>query len=615
MTTQSTYKDVMMKVVNPDGTAMLDDASLAALSASGYGPSSVVAVIGPADSANFNDAADAADAAAVAAGGGVIYVTDGSYTLTRPMPTLKSGVKWMAQGAVPATEIGVNASWGVRLIAATPGAYDCFTDGRTDAGAPGNGTPDVYTGSAVIGFYIDGFKNGIKTGALYRFGMFSGEISHNNVVNCTEWGYWAENFFHLEFNTNRANKNGLGQMAFVASAHYNTGNSYIHSLNAGSTTERKSRGMVFMTRGNVVSAGSLNDIRSTKLVSVMGTNDASPHSANVTPVTNGGTLINVSASDIAEYYVNCPVYITASANGLTANRTYFVRTIDTGANQITLSNYPDGGYASSTALVTSGTTTMALKFAGAPNLEIVGSPQAGIQPSTFDGINLESGGHCRVLVYKANQITIDTQLCNGGALAEFVLRDATPIVRTAYDQTRRDFDTLSKDTQWFGRVKSIASVGGQTSVSTKGLYRVNDAAANSNPRHFPSALTLSLGGVIPEIYVPPRSTGVGIVGMLQLWHNQFNGGAANVGGGPVATLMTSGGTYTIPASSDSALPFNLGEFMCVSNPQAAACTLTSADSLRFIGKGASGSSYSLPALTNCILVLQKDGTGLYWAVY
>jgi len=37
MTTQSTYKDVMMKVVNPDGTEVLDDASKNALNGSGYG--------------------------------------------------------------------------------------------------------------------------------------------------------------------------------------------------------------------------------------------------------------------------------------------------------------------------------------------------------------------------------------------------------------------------------------------------------------------------------------------------------------------------------------------------------------------------------------------------
>ncbi len=37
MTTQSSYKDAMMKVVNPDGTEVLDDASKNALNGSGYG--------------------------------------------------------------------------------------------------------------------------------------------------------------------------------------------------------------------------------------------------------------------------------------------------------------------------------------------------------------------------------------------------------------------------------------------------------------------------------------------------------------------------------------------------------------------------------------------------
>lgn len=51
MTTQSSYKDAMMKVVNPDGTEVLDEASRAALVASGYsGWNSQIRVITMGDS-------------------------------------------------------------------------------------------------------------------------------------------------------------------------------------------------------------------------------------------------------------------------------------------------------------------------------------------------------------------------------------------------------------------------------------------------------------------------------------------------------------------------------------------------------------------------------------
>ena len=170
----------------------------------------------------------AAAGIALALGGGIVKLPPGDIVLTGSLPEYP-GVIYDGAGWALDKYYKLVSGKGTRLIG--DGSFPAFYRVAVAGGSTGRNTlgdltapqinNDAYVGNmafncGVRNVALDGFSYGIKSGAKYNGGAWGARYENIVAQNCTEWGFWFENFLDCNFRNLYPIKNANG-LAFVAS--------------------------------------------------------------------------------------------------------------------------------------------------------------------------------------------------------------------------------------------------------------------------------------------------------------------------------------------------------------------------------------------------------------
>jgi len=334
--------------------------------------------------ANTQAAIVAAETAACANGGGTVQLAPVAYTITATLPVC-SNVIYNGAGYS-----GLNTATGT-VLTCSANTFDAFDYNNTDLGtAPTNSTTfqaGWIRGFGVTNLTISSCNYGIKVGALYNAGGLNLVIQNVSAINNAAWGFWFENYNFAKFRSLYAGFNTLGGMWFGSSggAVMDGGNSVTEDLGVTTSANNVSlRGIVLASRGTGSNSLNQNPV-----------NNVSISMSNRTAVTQAATMTNASATigvtDSTKFIVDQPVVFSATVNGFTTAKTYFV--LSSAANVITVGTYMGGA-----ALTATGTTAVNVVSYGFSPLELIGyyfSAGAGhgsIFPAAFTNLDLEAPG-------------------------------------------------------------------------------------------------------------------------------------------------------------------------------------------------------------------------------
>lgn len=331
--------------------------------------------------------------AIIAAGSGTLLLREKTYYVPSGL-LISSGVGIYGTGTIggPGMRIATGGSV-IKGNNTNPGIYYH----NTALGSPPADSNAVYAG-AITGVRIEniGFTSvtrGIHIGDLYNQGFFYSIFRNLHVDNFTEWGFYFENFSLSLFENliaMQGNTGATGGMYFGCSSGtaYAHGNSSINYLFWDNNDNSKFRGIIFEARGG---SSALNDVNGSHIQ----TNNNGVKVTQAATMSNGSA--NITITDGTKFKVDMPVTVSATQNGFTVNRSYFITSL--AGNVIQVSEFKGG-----TAIVATGNTAVNIITYGFPGLEICGVGDLGvnyIQPSTFTGIDMEGFGTSMVLVQNA----------------------------------------------------------------------------------------------------------------------------------------------------------------------------------------------------------------------
>lgn len=334
----------------------------------------------------------AAATAANAAGGGVVRLPAGRITLTAPLPTY-NGVAYHGTPLVQNFPGEQTAGAGGTILVGD-GTFIGIAYHETDLGvAPTNYATFVagmLKGFAVRDITFENFSYGIKIGALYNPGMQECFFERLCFVACTQWGMWVENDMLCRYYNISANNCAVGQIARLGSGFtaLNCGNSIWQGTIATTPPDLNARGIVNWARGasNLTQISSLHE----------GCYRTSP-SEVVQAATMTNASANITVTDGTKFPLDMPMSFSASVNGFTTNKVYFV--VSQSSNVIQVANKMRG-----TAIAATGNSAVNAKTKGFAFMEF-STLDAGcsfIGPKITE-VDLEGGASCRLVMQDVSQ--------------------------------------------------------------------------------------------------------------------------------------------------------------------------------------------------------------------
>jgi len=614
MTTQSTYKDVMLKKVAPDGTEVLDDADRSVVGNS-------ISIFSPAttDTAGILIAAYAAKMA----GGGIVQLPSATIALEAPLP-FYDGVKYRGAAKV-VTFPGIPDG---RMIPSSGtvltgnGTFPAFAVNDTDLASPlANSAAFSAAGVVDCGIsdvVLDGFTFGIKAGALYNPSCWWSYFERIVVLNSTQWGVWFENFQHCVFNGIITVDATVGQQHYGSSGGsaggllLNPGNSDMRGIYATISSSKglQTRGIRFNARGAY--ANSLNDINCTSIqCNRTGTGSTTPLSQTATIPASG---TDITVTDGSKFVVDLPVVFSSSGSGLYQYQTYFIQYVS--GNTIRVAHTMGGS-----AISLNSARSSTISSFGFPAVEITGTDAGTMQPCQFGGIDAENMSTALIYMQNAQGITLDANYVMDGRSVDcdntFVARNSTGVIRCHGAKNGKATTDFSTDcgVMYFGD-KYVNSTFGNSNTLGPGVWRSTESAATNG---------VALGSMVismrktfgPEMWISNGHSGVHLNSSLSVAQKVLaNGNTVNGTGNAVSFVLSAGagGAVTLPAVT-AATPDvnNIGLTVMLTNPTANACTVNTSSSQNIIGLGASGTSISIAANSCAILQACNNGGTYYWA--
>ena len=286
------------------------------------------------------DSAGIADAAAYcyALGGGNVILPPSTIVLTESLPLYK-GVNYVGLGWSLTYDYYLSSG----TILQGDGTFPAFYYVGTTTGASTAQTtlgdlsaPPVtsigyvaVTGGGVQNLGLDNFSYGIKVGAKYNGGPIYGIYRDLFAQNCTQWGFWFENYVGTDFHNINAFRNVNG-MAFVSSgnSHIYFGDSSINTVFCYMNTKRgfslaargssqNNDGKVFNLRGNSAAVVSTQACTG---FTAQATGTTSTITPNTATGSIAGSTMTITVATSGQYYAG----MTVSGSGVTSN-TYIVQ--------------------------------------------------------------------------------------------------------------------------------------------------------------------------------------------------------------------------------------------------------------------------------------------------
>lgn len=623
---------------------------------------------------------NAAVQAASAAGGGLVYLPAQTIQLTGPIIGMP-GVTLMGAGYWTTPVSGLTVLGGGTILQGN-GTFDAIDYNNVDSLTPYATNSALHAallnGFNVLNMAFNNFQYAIKIGALYQSGAEHSLFSGLYASNCTQWGFWFENFSSSEFYDIRAIGNFQGS-AYMASSGgiYNYGNSTIRRpFGGGNTAQGCGRGVLIQARGgsqmnniNVYdAAGSSATTTSTQAATMQapvactitngqssiavvntcvageivefsaavgtGANGVSTNtnyfvlaaglstSAIQVATTAGGTPISFNASgtpnvnfskigitDMSQVGVGIPVHFSSATNGLQTNITYFVLATSgnvTGAGWIAIANQLGGNTGTSgIARTSTGAGAVNAIFNGWPGIEVGGADAVSlISYASITGnmdleINLSPHFVCQGVQGGKFEFGITH---TAAALNDIVVVGSTNITLALQQSGLTIYlDALSQtQTMVLGALPTSAGGTGQTGYGIK----VGSASASLN-------LSCNNANGGDDIICMPTLKQLQLQNALAMQHTQI--AASTTIATSNGNVMTyTGGTGGVNLPNLSSVNF-VGWDVFVSNPGAGTLTVTATQNI--IGQGASGTTSSIPTLTNAHFKSHNNAGTMYWARY
>ncbi len=552
----------------------------------------------------------AAALSAFNAGGGIVTIPPVTIQLFSPLP-LYPGVTYQGTGW-QASEIGGQiAAPGAGTVLVGDGTFDCFDFNSVDGDVAPTNYAKFIAGlclsPGLSGLTIVNFAYGIKVGALYMPGMQYALFERLNIINCTQWGIWAENVMNSRFNDINVINCAVGAVARVASG------ATADNVGCSTWTNTYSDQGGFYARGIVTwcrNSSSINNevyIRDQSLRSVQ--------TLLSQAATMDGTTANIAVTDSTNFPVGLPVAFSATANGFFVSTIYFIAT--SANNVVTVSEY----YGFGTAVVSTGTTAVNITSLGMPCIEWAGlDTGCNLTGMKAIGIDAEGSATCRFLMqqYTFGQADVNFMNTSGGTgdIVSWCIRRANNS-RTWSTGFTVDGDGLN-----------VSGVGQKTIFmeGQKLLYDAGGGLANfggmgvsvnhqSGVREQLDTGQISLNGSKS----PDISISHDIGNWLDFWYGIIlrqgvpsPTGTMNMGqGGSFVLGSSAGGTYSIPTVTANMS----GALIPISNPYATPSTITTIGGTQLFNKLAGQTSWAIPPFGFAIFMACEDASSnLYWAV-
>ena len=328
--------------------------------------------------------------AALNAGGGTVPLKEMTYTILSPLP-IYSGVtvagvaptlSWSSSDAPD----GGSTTLSGGTILQGDGTFDCFAANTDALDSP----PAQFanSGKSASGFLNLGFKNfttAIHAGGTNNPGLWYAILKNIYVTGCTSWAINLENWQHLraEHVFSFSTTHGQRYACSINASTLSPGNSsfdHIYHIDPHDA-HVSAKGIRFESYGT---NAQLNE------VSIGYIQCNAPSRAVLSPVaatmTNGSA--NIGVPDASLFEVGLPVFFDAqNTNGFNTKaigQTYFVVSVNTGTNQIQVSNTYGG-----TAKNASGNTAINVGSYGYPGIELLGWNGGTFLHFTLNHIDLE----------------------------------------------------------------------------------------------------------------------------------------------------------------------------------------------------------------------------------
>lgn len=518
------------------------------------------------------DAATAANAA----GGGIVNLLPQNMSVTQTIPVLE-GVLYDGQNQRMTAFSPVDQT---RTYVLTPtGNFDVFAGNSTAVGSAPTLPQFVagqIQGGGIRNVIINGGKNGIKVGNTNNPGWMRAQLFNVLVQNCTEWGIWIENYFHmLNSGFLRASGCGIGQIHHGCSSGgvINTGNTQWGYQNIDGIGAL-AKGIEYVSKNS----GSLYEMTTL----AHGLAGGGTKTTQTFTFANGQS--NITVSNPAALTVDMPLFFATSANGINAATTYFVKTIV--GSTVTISINIQG----STFTATGNGGVSTVTYGHAP-ITIWGDTTAAGQPGQHFGVSIEGTNlPASLIISNAATQKVDLHLIGSGDASitrSLIIHNSSACRIDGNLQTSGisfELDGNSPGCRILGSMGQVNGAGypSYPSQIPQGMWLYNGAlGANGNPDVKNNTQVLALNGDgAPDIFVPATSTaGIGLQVATMLRESELpTGGALFSGSFPGNMFSLSGSAVTLPALNIVTGSKTIGLWGILFNPQAISVTVSRAGS-------------------------------------
>lgn len=578
-------------------------------STTGGGATAVVNPSGAADQVNIN----AAYSAVSAAGGGTIYLSSGVYHLTACLQPLTNvsliGVKPNLTGFDgQSNDYWTRGTGGTWLVGDGGEVGFCFNN--TVVSNPATYlTVNALRHVTIQGMGMTNFTRAFDIGAQNNPGLYFSRVEDIYVYGCSDWGFHFENFSEDYFVNLFSVSNTTGDMWFASSvnvANYEPGNSHFMQIYS-SPLNNQARGIVFAAQGAESNNNSkLNSIKAYNLQvnrfrDTLSTQTITPSNAST----------SISVTDLTQFKVGLPFFVTSTADGYTTNQMYFVLSVSgsSGAGTITAGNSP-----TTAAITANNNTALTEKSYGFAGIEIQGSQStnsASTVNATLFGLDLETGSSTMTLFDEEgvnNTYQIASTVTPLGPSSIVLRASGSPTIIEDNSSAAADIDSSSSRVMWNG------SRGTMVQRQPFGIYF--DSVINA-----PAWTISNITGNSPDFYLRSPAgnfvypnNGIGVKIHTQDTTLSMNG---NNCGGEEVFNGASGQTFTLPAIDNASTKASSyqGCHIIIVNASTANTLTVSTSSSQTFNNVAAKTSTTMAINSRLDVVASTTGSGsvLFWA--
>lgn len=548
---------------------------------------------------------------AITAGGGTVFLPAGPIPTTSPLP-LGNNLRY--KGVAPSWNMASGATTGGTILIGdgvanvSPGTFNCFELNPND-NAAFPASPSAMFATGLQGVEINditfrGFKFAIKFGGFRSIGVHTLRMDNVIAAYC-DWGFWLENCHNMHLGNIIAESCRSGHYYHGSSMGtiWHFGNDYVANLviQGNPTFGLNGKGAVVEARG---AYSQLNSVTYGKITAI-GTTPQVVTVAAASVFTSGSPSIAI-ATNIDRFAIDNAIWFGTAGSGFTLRPYFVVARTDNGDGSGTIQ--VSGSEGGTPVNATSNTTTTTVKTAGATLLKIGckgdstvgnGGPNGLIDNSSFLDLDLEAGG-LGLLLQGVRGGKFRTSICNAAGPSICVTDAWHDTVIDLGVQVGNFFCYPGLTVNLTGIVPSSYW---PTSGRTYGLMN----------RGFSTGLRLDLtardSSNVGDLYAGPAAWPGPVFGMTVTFRHFQSPANDSLDVFRGNAIVHPGGTITLPTIIDG----NLGTFYVVSNPTAAAATLSTAASQTF-DNDAGVTTYSIPSHRAVTVMAFKAGGTYYWGV-